>query len=545
MAEATVTPGTEVSPKEVEAQAIRRRTFAVISHPDAGKSTLTEALLLHAHAITTAGATHGKAGRRGTVSDWMTMEQERGISITSAAIQFEYRDSVINLVDTPGHADFSEDTFRVLSAVDAAVMLVDASKGLEVQTMKLFEVCKQRGLPVITVINKWDRPGSAALDLMDEIRTRTGLIPTPLTWPVGIAGDFRGVIERDSSDFIRFNRTAGGATRADSERTTAAEAAAAEGDAWVTAAEESELLDEEGQNHDEEMFLDGVTTPVLFSAAVLNFGVQHILDTLVDFAPPAEARLDAEGGHRPVTSPFSGFVFKVQSGMNSSHRDYVAFVRVCSGQFRRGMVVTHSATGRPFATKYAQQLFGKDREVAEEAWPGDIVGLVNASALRVGDSIHEGSPSVTFPPLPMFAPAHFRAVRPADTSKHKQFRRGIDQLDHEGVIQVMRSDLRGDQAPVLGAVGPMQFEVVEERMSHDFGAAIRSDVLPYQLARRTDKESALILGHDRQVEVLRRSDGTLLALFSTPWRLRNTVRDHPELLLEDLAGGGPVDEVRY
>ncbi|SDK34189.1 bacterial peptide chain release factor 3 (bRF-3) [Cryobacterium psychrotolerans] len=529
----------EAQNPQVQAEATRRRTFAVISHPDAGKSTLTEALLLHARAITSAGATHGKAGRRGTVSDWMAMEQARGISITSAAIQFEYRNSVINLVDTPGHADFSEDTFRVLSAVDAAVMLVDASKGLEVQTMKLFAVCKQRGIPVITVINKWDRPGSAALDLMDEIRTRTGLVPTPLTWPVGIAGDFRGVIERSTDEFIRFTRTAGGATTADSERISAAVAATEEGDAWVAAAEESELLAEEDQNHDQARFLAGETTPVLFSAAVLNFGVQHILDTLVDFAPAAEAREDAGGGHRAVSSEFSGFVFKVQSGMNSSHRDYVAFVRVCSGQFRRGMIVTHAASGRPFATKYAQHLFGKEREVADEAWPGDIVGLVNASALRVGDTIFEGD-AVTFPPLPIFAPEHFRVVRPADTSKHKQFRRGIDQLDHEGVIQVMRSELRGDQAPVLGAVGPMQFEVVEERMTHDFGAAIRMEALPYQLARRTDKESALILGHDRQVEVLMRTDGTLLALFSTPWRLRNTERDHPEILLEDLAAGAPT-----
>jgi peptide chain release factor 3 len=525
-----------VSAPEVLTEARRRRTFAVISHPDAGKSTLTEALLLHARAITTAGATHGKAGRRGTVSDWMAMEQARGISVTSAAIQFEYRDSVINLVDTPGHADFSEDTYRVLSAVDAAVMLVDASKGLEVQTMKLFEVCRQRNLPVITVINKWDRPGLDALALMDEIRTRTGLLPTPLTWPVGVAGDFRGVIDRSTEDFIRFTRTAGGATAAASDRVSFEVAAAEEGDAWVSAAEESELLAEENQDHDEARFLDNETTPVLFAAAVLNFGVQHILDTLVDFAPAAEARVDAAGGHRAVSAAFSGFVFKVQSGMNASHRDYVAFVRVCSGQFRRGMIVTHAATGRPFATKYAQHLFGREREVADEAWPGDIVGLVNASALRVGDSIFESEP-VEFPPLPMFAPEHFRAVRSADSSKHKQFRRGIDQLDHEGVIQVLRSDLRGDQAPVLGAVGPMQFEVVEERMTHDFGAAIRSETLPYQIARRTNRESADILGHDRQVEVLMRSDGTLLALFSTPWRLRNTVRDHPELMLEDLAAG--------
>ncbi|WP_150307265.1 peptide chain release factor 3 [Planctomonas psychrotolerans] len=522
---------------EVSSEARRRRTFAVISHPDAGKSTLTEALLLHARAITTAGAVHGKAGRRGTVSDYMAMEQARGISITSAAIQFEYDDTVINLVDTPGHADFSEDTFRVLSAVDAAVMLVDASKGLEAQTMKLFRVCQQRGLPVITVINKWDRPGLSALELMDEIRDRTGLVPTPLTWPVGEAGDFRGVLDRHTHEFIRFTRTPGGATVSTAEHLPASAAAAEEGDAWVTAAEESELLAAEGQIHDQSTFLAGTTTPVLFSAAVLNFGVHQLLDVLVQSAPPAEARPDSTGRRRPVDTEFSGFVFKVQSGMSASHRDHVAFVRVCSGQFRRGMIVTHAATGRPFATKYAQQFFGGDRETIDTAWPGDVVGLINASALRVGDSLFEGEP-VEYPRLPMFSPEHFRVVRAANSSKHKQFRRGIEQLDHEGVIQVMRSELRGDQAPILGAVGPMQFEVVEDRMANDFGSPIRFEELPYQVARITTPADAAVLEKERQVEVLTRSDGTLLALFSTQWRLQAVTRAHPDLVLLDLADTG-------
>ena len=535
-----MTTDASVPNPQVPREALRRRTFAVISHPDAGKSTLTEALLLHARAITSAGATHGKAGRSGTVSDWMEMEKARGISVTSAAIQFEYHDAVINLVDTPGHADFSEDTFRVLSAVDAAVMLVDAAKGLEPQTMKLFAVCKQRGLPVITVINKWDRPGDTPLALMDEIQTRTGLLPTPLNWPVGEAGDLRGVLDRRSGDFLRFTRTAGGATVAESVRLDAADAAIEEGPAWASAVEESELLDAESQNHDSELFLDGQTTPVLFCAAVANFGVQQLLDTLVEFAPPAEARIDIDGNPRKVTSPFSGFVFKVQSGMNSAHRDHVAFVRVCSGEFRRGMIVTHAATGRPFATKYVQQLFGKERTVTDQAWPGDIVGLVNASALRVGDSIFEDE-RVEFPPLPLFSPEHFRAIRPVDSSKHKQFRRGIDQLDHEGVIQVMRSEVRGEQAPVLGAVGPMQFEVVEDRMVHDFHADIRMEALPYQVARKTDKESALVLAGTRQVEVFTRSDGTLLALFSTPWRLQAIAKENPKLVLIDIANATAED----
>lgn len=522
---------------DILSEARRRRTFAVISHPDAGKSTLTEALLLHARAIATAGAVHGKAGRRGTVSDWMAMEQARGISVTSAAIQFEYNDTVVNLVDTPGHADFSEDTFRVLSAVDAAVMLVDASKGLEEQTMKLFEVCRQRQLPVITVINKWDRPGASALALMDEVQERTGLLPTPLTWPVGEAGDFRGVLDRSTGEFVQFARTSGGATIATESRSSPEDALTREGNAWRTAVEESDLLSVEGQNHEEGLFLAGATTPVLFCAAVLNFGVRELLNTLVSEAPPAEARADVGGHRRPVNSQFSGFVFKVQSGMNASHRDHVAFLRVCSGVFHRGMIVTHAATGRPFATKYAQHIFGREREVANEAWPGDIIGLVNASALHVGDTLFEGD-AVEFPPMPMFSPEHFRVARAADSSKHKQFRRGIEQLDHEGVIQVMRSDLRGDQAPVLGAVGPMQFEVVEDRMTHDFGAPIRYEVLPYEVARRTSAEGAAALARERQVEVLTRTDGTRFALFSTPWRLQVITRDHPNIPLDNTVSVG-------
>ena len=522
---------------DVLSEARRRRTFAVISHPDAGKSTLTEALLLHARAIATAGAVHGKAGRRGTVSDWMAIEQARGISVTSTAIQFEYDETVINLVDTPGHADFSEDTFRVLSAVDAAVMLVDASKGLETQTMKLFEVCRQRKLPVITVINKWDRPGASALALMDEIHERTGLLPTPLTWPVGEAGDFRGVLDRSTGQYVQFTRTPGGRTISAETRSSPEDALASEGDVWQNAIEESELLSIEGQNHEEGLFLAGETTPVLFCTAVMNFGVKELLDTLVREAPPAEARADVRGHRRPVNSQFSAFIFKVQSGMNAAHRDHVAFLRVCSGVFHRGMIVTHAATGRPFATKYAQRIFGREREVADEAWPGDIIGLVNASALRVGDTLFEGD-TVEFPPMPMFSPEHFRVARAEDSSKHKQFRRGIEQLDHEGVIQVMRSDLRGDQAPVLGAVGSMQFEVVDDRMTHDFGAPIRYEALPYEVARRTSAEGAAALARERQVEILTRTDGSLFALFSTQWRLQAITRDHPDIPLHDTVAVG-------
>jgi peptide chain release factor 3 len=520
---------------EAEAQAARRRTFAVISHPDAGKSTLTEALALHAAVIAEAGAVNGKAGRRGTVSDWMDMERARGISITSAALQFSYHDAVINLVDTPGHADFSEDTYRVLAAVDAAVMLLDAAKGLEPQTLKLFEVCRHRNIPVVTVINKWDRPGLEALALMDEIERTIGLRPTPLNWPVGVAGDFRGVLDRRTGDYTRFTRTAGGATVAPEEHLGAAAAAALEGPAWETAVEESELLEASGADHDHEEFLAARTTPVLFASAVQNFGVHQLLDVLVELAPPPGPRTTADGGARPLAAPFSAFVFKVQAGMDSAHRDRLAYARVCSGVFERGMVVVHAGSGRPFHTKYAQAVFGRERSTIETAYPGDVVGLVNAAALRVGDTLYVEEP-LEFPAIPSFAPEHFSSVRATDSGRYKQFRRGIEQLDQEGVVQVLRSDLRGDQSPVLAAVGPMQFEVAAYRLEHEFGAPASLDRLDYTVARRTDPTAVTTLAGIRGVEVLTRSDGQVLALFSDRWRLGTVQRENPALVLEPLVG---------
>ena len=526
---------TAATATQVLEQSARRRTFAVISHPDAGKSTLTEALALHARVIGQAGAVHGKAGRRGTVSDWMEMERDRGISITSAALQFEYgpaggEKAVINLLDTPGHADFSEDTYRVLTAVDAAVMLVDAAKGLETQTMKLFAVCKHRGIPIITVVNKWDRPGMDALALMDEIAERTGLTPTPLTWPVGIAGDFRGVLDRRDGTYRHFTRTAGGATIAPEEVFSSDEALAREGDAWSTAVEESELLAETGQVHDEELFLAHATTPVLFASAVSNFGVGQLLDVLVTMAPSPTDRPDAEGKPHPLDAPFSGFVFKVQAGMDTGHRDRLAYLRVCSGVFERGMVVTNARTGRPFATKYAQQVLGRERETIETAYPGDVVGLVNAASLGVGDTLYADHP-VSYPPVTTFAPEHFAVARVADTSKYKQFRKGIDTLAGEGVVQVLISERRGDGAPVFAVVGPMQFEVAQHRMEHEFGARISFEPLPYKIARITDKESAPELASSRDVEVMQRADGELLALFTDKWSLGVIERNKPHLTL--------------
>lgn len=518
---------------KISAEAARRRTFAVISHPDAGKSTLTEALALHARVITEAGAIHGKAGRRSTVSDWMDMEKARGISITSTALQFPYRDCVINLLDTPGHADFSEDTYRVLTAVDCAVMLIDAAKGLEPQTLKLFQVCKHRGIPIITVINKWDRPGRHALELMDEIHERIGLRTTPLTWPVGIAGDFKGVMDRRAEKFIRFTRTAGGATAAPEEHIAAADAHAAAGDDWDTAVEESELLSMDGSDYDRETFLSGESSPVLFTSAALNFGVNQLLDVLVELAPAPSGSLDVDGNRRAVESPFSAFVFKVQAGMDSSHRDRIAYARVVSGTFERGDVLTHAATGKPFVTKYAQSVFGQQRSTLDDAWPGDVIGLANAAALRPGDTLYRDIP-VVYPPIPSFSPEHFAVARGTDPSKHKQFRKGIEQLEQEGVVQVLRSDKRGEQAPVFAAVGPMQFEVAAHRMATELSAPIALENLPYQVARVVRPEDADFVNRQVSAEVLTRSDGVMLVLFSTPWRLEGFQRDNPDIKLGSL-----------
>ena len=542
---------------DTAAQASRRRTFAVIAHPDAGKSTLTEALALHAHMIAEAGAVHGKAGRKSTVSDWMDMEKDRGISIASSALQFEYAPEgdaaaaedpyVINLVDTPGHADFSEDTYRVLLAVDAAVMLIDAAKGLEPQTLQLFRVCKARGLPIVTVINKWDRPGREPLELVDEIVTEIGLQPTPLYWPVGEAGDFRGLArvsaDGEVDEYVRFLRTAGGAHISPEEHYSPDAALEREDGAWERAVEEAELLAADGAVHDQDLFEACETSPLIFASAMLNFGVHQILDTLCARAPapsaresdPAavEAATSAMDAEREVDDEFSGVVFKVQAGMDRRHRDTLAFMRVVSGEFDRGMQVTHAQSGRSFSTKYALTVFGRTRETVETAYPGDIVGLVNAGALAPGDTIYAGR-AVQYPPMPQFAPEHFRTLRAKSLGKYKQFRKALEQLDAEGVVQILRNDARGEAAPVMAAVGPMQFEVMQARMENEYNVETVTDPIPYSVARRTDAESVEGLNRQRGVECFTRTDGELIALFGDKWKLAFIEREHPEFTLEPL-----------
>ena len=518
----------------VAAEAARRRTFAIISHPDAGKTTLTEKFLLYGGALSSeAGAVKARSGRRSATSDWMDLEQKRGISITSAAVQFTYRDCVVNLLDTPGHRDFSEDTYRVLAACDAAVMVLDAAKGIEPQTLKLFEVCRQRGMPLLTFVNKWDRPGRDPLEVIDEIELMLKLRVMPVTWPVGIAGDFRGVIDRRTGVYTRFTRTARGATVAPEEVVDPTRAAAEEGESWTVAVDESELLDD----LDVDAFLAAEATPAFFGSALTNFGVGMLLDAVVDLVPPPAPRPDVDGAPRSLDTPFSAFVFKVQANMDPAHRDRIAFLRVCSGRFERGMVVTIARTGKPFATKYAHQMFGAERQTVDEAWPGDIVGLVNATDVRVGDTLYLADP-VEFPPIPSFAPEHFSIARTTDTSRFKQFRKGVEQLDEEGVVQVLRDPEGNEAEPVLAAVGPMQFEVAVHRLTNEFGAPVELRPTSYRVARRTDATSAETLRRQRGVRVLARSDGTLLALFESTMWLQRLEGDHPELVLERLVAEG-------
>lgn len=508
-----------------------RRAFAIISHPDAGKTTLTEKFLLYSGSIDQAGAVKARRDRRSATSDWMEMEKQRGISITSTVLRFNHRGSVMNLLDTPGHRDFSEDTYRVLSAADCALMVIDAAKGIEAQTLKLFEVCRSRGTPLLTFINKMDRPSLEPLGLLDDIREQIGVEPTPVTWPVGDPGAFQGVIDRHGRAFHRFARTARGATIAHEDVTELPASAAAGDPALARALDEVSLLDASGLSVDRDSFLAGETSPVFFGSALSNFGIRLLLDALVDLAPPPGPRVDQQGMPRGLTEPFSGFVFKVQANMDPRHRDRIAFVRVCSGRFERGAVVNHAQSGRPFALNYAHQLFGRDRETIDVAYPGDIVGLVNAGDLRIGDTLYVGE-RVQFPKLPSFAPEHFMVVRNVDASRYKQFRRSLVQLEEEGVVQILRDPDRGDREPVLAAVGPMQFEVAKYRLENEFGVPVRLTATEYKLARLTDEDGEAMLARSWEADVLRRSDGALFALFKSIYQLERLERERPEIVLE-------------
>ncbi|HVL81134.1 MAG TPA: peptide chain release factor 3 [Actinomycetota bacterium] len=506
-----------------------RRTFAIISHPDAGKTTLTEKFLLYSGAITEAGQVKARKGRRSATSDWMDLERQRGISITSTVLQFSYRGTTVNLLDTPGHEDFSEDTYRVLTAVDAAVMVIDAAKGIEPQTMKLFEVCARRGVPLITFVNKCDRPGREPLELLDEIEDVLKVHATPVTWPVGNGPTFKGVVDRRAGTYIRFERTPGGANEAPEQHLDPAR----DLDPSDPARDELALLAGLDADHEDAAFLRARSTPVFFGSALWNFGVRSVLDAVVDLAPGPSPRLDVDGNPRGLDSGFSGFVFKLLANMDPNHRDRIAFVRVCSGVFERGMNVVHEPTGRSLTTRHAHLLFGRDRETVDEAYPGDIIGLVSSTSLGIGDTIYAGEP-VRFPPIPSFPPEHFMRIRNRDTSRYKQFRRGIQQLSDEGVVQVLRYPDLGDQLPVLAACGPLQFDVAVHRLENEFGARVQLEPIQHSHPRRTDRAGAEWLRRDRHVQLLERSDGTVIALFDSPYHLQRLERDEPDLVLEPL-----------
>src|SRR4051794_13400249 len=526
MSTTTAAPSAPATGGAVVSEAARRRTFAIISHPDAGKTTLTEKLLLYSDAIDEAGAVQGRRTRRATTSDWMDIERRRGISVTSTVLRFEHEGTVFNLLDTPGHKDFSEDTLRVLAAADCAVMLLDAAKGVEPQTLRLFEVARARDILLITFVNKYDRPGLDPLEMLDHVESVLGVDPVAATWPVGIPGDFRGVVDRSTGVFHRFTRTAGGATQAGEELLDAGAAREREGEAWDTAQEELAMLEAAGAQFDADAYATGRQTPVFFGSALSNFGVALLLAALERIAPSPRPRRTAGGGERPVDAPLSAIVFKVQANLDPRHRDRVAFLRVCSGRFERGMRATNARTGRPFTLAHAHEVFGDERAVLDEAFPGDVIGVVNAADLRVGDTLYVDAP-VEFAAIPQLAPEHFVTVRNRDAARHKQFHRGIAQLAEEGVVHVLRRDPAADPTPVLAGVGPLQFEVAVDRLEREFGASVGLDAAPWKIARRTDDDGVAKLRRSGQGDVLYRRDGTPLALFLSEWRLERFAREFP------------------
>ncbi|HXS53940.1 MAG TPA: peptide chain release factor 3 [Usitatibacter sp.] len=470
------------STSDLAAEVARRRTFAIISHPDAGKTTLTEKLLLFAGAIHIAGSVKARKARRHATSDWMEIEKQRGISVASSVMQMEFRGEVINLLDTPGHQDFSEDTYRVLTAVDAALMVIDGVNGVEAQTIRLLEVCRARDTPIITFINKMDRETREPLALLDEIERVLRMPTVPFTWPVGMGKRFGGVFDI-RADRMRVFRP-GEDRRVDEEEIVAGLASpgneARFGDAFVQAKGEIELLQGASQAFDRESFLEGGQTPVFFGSAINNFGVHEVLDALVDLAPAPGPKAAVQRVIEPTEPKFTGVVFKIQANMDPAHRDRVAFVRVCSGRFERGMKLVLSRTGKEVKTASAVSFLSQRREVLEDAYPGDIVGLPNRGLLQLGDTLTEGE-RLQFTGLPFFAPEIFVTVEVADPIRNKQLRTGLQQLGEEGAIQVFRPHNGG--ALLLGAVGPLQLDVVAHRLEHEYQARARMVPSAYKLAR--------------------------------------------------------------
>lgn len=518
----------------------KRRTFAIISHPDAGKTTLTEKLLLYSGMLHTAGMVRGRKGRKAATSDWMAMEQERGISITASAMQFPYKDAIINVLDTPGHEDFSEDTYRTLTAADCAIMVIDAAKGVEKQTRKLFEVCHLRKIPVLTFINKMDMPGLDPLDLMHEVENVLQIHSSAMNWPIGTGRDFSGVFDRKVKEAYVFTRqSAGGASKATFANypLNSQELLDKIGNEELEKLKQSlELLEAAGNPFDKKEFLAGLVTPVFFASALTNFGVEPFFDAFVDLAPPPHERLGDTGNGKeilidPLKDPFSAYVFKIQANMDKRHRDSMAFLRVCSGKFERDLVVKHHRLKREVRLSRPHGMVAGERTTLDTGYAGDIIGVVNPGVFAVGDTISLTG-GFNFKPLPKFQPEIFAKVTLKDIGKRKSFDKGVLQLAEEGAIQLLRqNDLSGDL--IFGAVGKLQFDVMQYRLKDEYGVETILQPLPYQC-------SAWILGDlntfqktSNAMIVIDRNDRPM-ALFGEAWEKQYAARQNPEHQLVDI-----------
>ncbi len=523
-----------MSDAQLQREVARRRTFAIISHPDAGKTTLTEKLLLYGGAIHLAGSVKARRASRHATSDWMSIEKERGISVTSSVLQFHYRDHAVNLLDTPGHQDFSEDTYRTLAAADAAVMLIDAAKGVEPQTKKLFKVCRMRGIPIFTFVNKLDRYGRAPLDLMDELEKILGIRAWPMNWPIGMGPEFRGVYSRRDRVVHLFSAEGRHGESEVAERSISIDdpeiANVLSEKEREQLAEEIELLDVGGDEFTHEKCASGQITPMFFGSAMTNFGVGPFLDAFLELAPPPASRMTVDGEEQLPTEPkFSGFIFKIQANMDPAHRDRVAFLRVVSGRYTKGMSAFNSRLGKEVRLAKPTQFMAAERTGIEDAWPGDVIGLFDPGQYRIGDTLCEGG-ELEFQSVPRFSPEYFAIVRSKDPLRRKQMEKGLEQLAEEGTIQIFQQLHMGMKDPIVGVVGALQFEVLQYRVQDEYGAKIILDRLPFQLARWVvgpHDPKAFDWEGNRQTVTDR--DGQPLVLFRDDWALQHAEEKHPEL----------------
>jgi peptide chain release factor 3 len=527
---------------EIEQAVSSRRNFAIISHPDAGKTTLTEKLLLYGGAIHEAGAVKARREQRKVTSDWMEMEQQRGISITSTVLQFIYNNFQINLLDTPGHQDFSEDTYRTLAAADNSVMLIDAAKGLEPQTRKLFEVCQLRSLPIFTFINKLDRPGRDAFELIDEIEQELGLQTYAVNWPIGMGDRFKGVFDRRERKIHLFERRSHGSKAAQDTVIELGDPLIEEyldQELYYQLKEELEILDEIGADFDLEQIHAGKMTPIFFGSAMTNFGVQLFLKAFLEYAQQPEAHNSSIGIIEPTYEEFTGFVFKLQANMDPKHRDRVAFVRVCTGKFEKDMTVQHARTGKTVRLSRPQKLFAQGRESLDEAFPGDIIGLNNPGVFAIGDTIYNGK-KIEYEGIPCFSPEIFAYLKNPNPSKFKQFQKGIKELQEEGAVQIMYSTDEFKRDPILAAVGQLQIEVVQFRMQNEYNVETRTEPLPYSVARWVHGGWTALEKAGRIFNAISVKDhwGRPVLLFKNEWNLRQIEQDQPELELKSIAPVG-------